>query len=91
MGNVCGCLKIAENADLLICEATFMSELKEKAQEVKHMSTHDAANIANRANVKQLIITHFSQRYNSTSEIEQNAKELFANTRAAHDFMRARV
>lgn len=86
-----GCLKIAENADLLISEATFKTELSEKAYEYSHLTIKDAAYIATKANVKKLIITHFSQRYKSTNEIEKEAKEYFSNVKAAYDFMKVRV
>ena len=38
-------------------------------------------------NVKKLILTHFSQRYKTTEEILDNAKELFQNVTCAEDFM----
>ncbi len=86
-----GCLKIAENADLLVSEATFKTELSEKAYEYSHLTIKDAAYIATKANVKQLIITHFSQRYKSTNEIEKEAKEYFNNVKAAYDFMKVKI
>ena len=82
------CLKIADKADLLISEATFKTELSEKAYEYSHLTIKDAAYIATKANVKQLIVTHFSQRYKSTSELEEEAKNYFNNVRAAYDFMK---
>ncbi len=82
------CLRIAENADLLVSEATFKTELSEKAFEYSHLTIKDAAYIATKANVKKLIITHFSQRYKSTNEIEEEAKQYFQNVRAAYDFMK---
>ena len=82
------CLKIAENADLLVSEATFKTELSEKAYEYSHLTIKDAAYIATKANVKKLIVTHFSQRYKSSNEIEEEAKNYFNNVRAAYDFMK---
>ena len=81
-------IKIAKDSDLLICEATFAEDLKEKAVLHKHMTTKDAAAIASRANVKQLILSHFSQRYKDVKPLEEEAKEIFSNTKAAYDFMR---
>ena len=85
------CIRIAENADLLISEATFKTELSDKAYEYSHLTIKDAAYIATRANVKQLIITHFSQRYKSTNEIEREAEEYFGNVKAAYDFMKIKI
>ncbi len=85
------CLRIAENADLLVSEATFKTELSDKAYEYSHLTIKDAAYIATRANVKKLVITHFSQRYKSTNEIEREAKEYFNNVKAAYDFLKVRV
>ena len=45
----------------------------------------DAATIAKKANVKNLIIGHFSTRYETSQELLKEAKEVFKNTRAASD------
>ena len=81
------CIKIAKDADLLICESTFASDLKEKAKEYFHLTAADAALIAKKAKVKQLILTHFSQRYNNPSIFEKEARKIFKNTILAKDFM----
>ncbi len=85
------CLRIAENADLLISEATFKSDLKEKAIEYSHLTVQDAAYIATRANVKKLVLTHFSQRYKGIGEIEKEAKNYFNNVVCAYDFMKLKL
>ena len=85
------CLKLAKDADVLVSEATFMEEHEEKAFDYKHLTGKQAAELANQANAKLLILTHFSQRYKSTTEIEEEAKTYFSNTRAAFDFMKLRV
>ncbi len=82
------CIKIAENSDLLICESTFASDLKDKAREYLHLTAEDAAVIAKKAKVKQLILTHFSQRYKKKSIFEKEAKKIFPNTIIAKDFMK---
>lgn len=81
------CIKIAKNSDLLICESSFASDLKDKAEEYMHMTTLGAATIAKKAKVKQLILTHFSQRYKDVSLLEREAKQIFKNTKTAKDFM----
>ncbi len=82
------CLKIAENVDLLICEATYMEKEAEKAEQYKHLTIKQAALIAHTANVEKLILTHFSQRYKEKIEQEQEAKEVFHNVILAYDGMK---
>lgn len=85
------CYKLAKNADLLICEATYSSKLKNKSMEYEHMTAMDAAFIANKANVKKLVLTHFSARYKTTDELENEARNIFNNTICAYDFMKIRL
>ncbi len=80
-------VELAEGADLLICESTHLEELKEKTEEYKHLTTKQAAGIAKEANVKKLIITHFSQRYKDLKKLEKEAKDEFKETTAAKDLM----
>ena len=78
---------LAKNSDLLICESSFTQEEKEKAKEYLHLTAKDAAEIAKKAKVKKLILTHLSQRYeHNTKPIEQEAKKIFKNTTIANDF-----
>jgi ribonuclease Z len=80
-------LKLAKNADLLISEATYSSKLEEKGEAYGHMTGKQAALLANQANAKKLILTHFSARYKTTHEVEEDAKNVFNNSIAAKDFM----
>ncbi len=82
------CVKIAENADILLCESTFAHSLSEKAKETKHITSREAAQIASQANAKKLILTHFSQRYTEIKEVLDDAKDIFPNTEAGFDFMK---
>ena len=82
------CIRVAKKADILICESTFSKELKNTAREYMHLTTEDAAHIAKKAKVKKLILTHFSQRYKTTSQLEIEAKKIFKNTITAKDFMK---
>jgi ribonuclease Z len=85
------CVKLAKDADLLICESTFGSELKDKAKEFKHLTSVDAATIAKKAKVKKLILTHFSQRYGNTDILLNEAKKVFKNSFTAKDFMEIKI
>jgi ribonuclease Z len=83
-----GCYKIAENADVLICEATYSSKLIGKSEEYGHMTAKQAAELANGSNAKQLVLMHFSARYKNTQELEEDARNIFDNVVCAKDFMR---
>lgn len=82
-----GAVRIAEDADVLISEATFTTDLEEKADSYKHLTARDAAKIANQANAKKLILTHFSQRFSNTQPLEEEARDIFNNVVSAKDFM----
>lgn len=82
------CYKTAENADLLVCEATYSSKLTGKSEEYGHMTAKQAAQIANKSNVKQLVLIHFSARYKNTQELEEDARNIFDNVICANDFMK---
>ena len=82
---------LVKDSDYLIMEATFMHTHINKAEDTDHMSAKETAETAQRNNVKNLIITHFSQRYKDIKEIETEAKEIFENTIAAYDYMTLKV
>jgi len=80
-------VKISKAADLLIHDGTFLEEDEGKA----HADVKQAAKIAKKADVKQLILTHISRRYTDIKELEEEAKKVFENTRVAHDFMKVKL
>lgn len=80
-------LKIARDADLFICESTYSSKEKEKAEEYKHMTAEQTAQVAKEANAKKLVLIHISQRYEGKEKILlKEAKKIFKNTSIAEDF-----
>lgn len=81
------CYQLAENADILVSEAAFSSELEHKAEQYKHMTAKQAAQIASRAGVKKLILTHLSQRYKTPEQVLDDAAGVFENVEVAYDFM----
>ena len=85
------CYKLAKNSDLLICESTYSSKLEKKGEEYYHMTAKQAAQIANKADVEKLILTHFSARYKNTQEIEEDARNYFDNTECAYDLMKIKL
>jgi len=80
-------VKISMNADLLIHDATFLEEQEGKA----HADVKQAAKIAKKANVKQLILTHISRRYKNPKELEEEAKKVFPNVKVAYDGMKVKL
>ena len=82
------CYKIADNADLLVCEATYSSKLVDKSEEYGHMTAKQAAQVANKSNANQLVLIHFSARYKNTQELEEDARDIFNNVICAKDFMK---
>lgn len=83
------CDSIAENAagsDLLILEGMYGEpEMLEKAKEHKHMTFYEAAEIAAKAQVKEMWLTHYSPSLPKPSVYLPQVKEIFSNTVAAKD------
>lgn len=81
------CYKVANHADILVCEAVYSSELEDKAEKYMHLTAKDAALIANKSNVRKLVLAHFSTRYKNTHDIEKDARDYFDDVVSAEDFM----
>ncbi len=78
----------AAGADLLVHEATFGEEEKDRAKETFHSTAREAAQVAKAAQVRKLVLTHLSARYSiSAEELVKEAKEVFAEVAAAKDGM----
>lgn len=76
---------LAQNADIFVCESTYLAAEAAEAQQNGHLTATDAANIARVANVRQLVLTHFSQRYPDTREFLLEAQTIFPNVLAMRD------
>jgi len=75
-----------KDSDLLVCEASFSSDLERLAHEYKHLTSKQAAEIAKKGKVKKLMLTHLSQRYSRNPEkILGEARKTFKNTILAKD------
>ena len=74
---------IIRDADLLYHEATFLNDKEDLARKTKHTTSKQAAQIAKDANVNQLILGHYSGRYNDISLFKKEAKEIFDKTELA--------
>lgn len=79
-------VRISEGAEVLIHEATFADDEQPRALETGHATAREAAEVAARAGVKQLVLTHLSARYSiNASELLQQAREVFVETVVARD------
>ncbi|TFV41850.1 ribonuclease Z [Bradyrhizobium frederickii] len=72
-------------ADLLVIEATFLERDAATARDYGHLTAAEAAALAAAGNVRQLVLTHLSGRYED-DEILAEAARIFPNTRIAADF-----
>ncbi len=79
--------RLAHGVDVLIHEASALNELAEKANEWGHSTALQAAEIAQEARVSHLFLTHFSSRYQDVAPLEEEAREIFPSTTAAHDLL----
>jgi ribonuclease Z len=78
-------VEAAWGSDVLVTEATFSHEERERAEETKHQTATQAADTARRANVRLLALTHLSSRYFGP-EIAREARALFSDTVVPRDF-----
>ena len=64
-------------------ETTYLDNLQERAESRFHSTSKQAALLAKKANVKRLLIGHFSSKYPTLEEFESEAREVFENTELA--------
>ncbi len=84
-------IPIIEGVDLLYHEATFANSDTARAKQTGHSTAQQAAEIAKRANVKRLMLGHFSARYTDNQILLDEAKEIFGNTILANEGLREKL
>ena len=76
-----------KGCDYLVFDATFLEKERERAAETRHATAMQAAELAEAADVKKLVLTHFSSRYKDESGHLEEAKSIHPDTVAARDQM----
>jgi ribonuclease Z len=78
-------VEICRDADALVIESTYLDEDAEMAGQFSHLTARQAAELAIKAGVKKLILTHISRRYRE-KDVLKEAQAIFPNSVVARDF-----
>ena len=78
-------IPIIQGVDLLYHEATYLHEKVERAKTTMHSTALQAAQIAQQAQVGQLLMGHFSSRYADTRPLQKEARTVFENSLVAEE------
>jgi len=78
-------IPIIENTDILYHESTFLESEARLAEKTLHSTAKEAATIALKANVKQLILGHYSTRYDGIEQFKEEAETIFPNVLLGND------
>lgn len=76
-------IEIIDGVDLLYHESTFLTDKEDLAKKTGHSTAKQAATIAKKANVKKLVLGHYSSRYKNISLFKKEAQEVFENVSLA--------
>jgi ribonuclease Z len=77
--------------DYITFDSTYSDELKDKAKENYHSTAKEAAELAKKAGVGNLILTHFSARYDDSEELVKEAKTIHDSVIAAEDLLEIEI
>ena len=83
--------ELAEAADLLVCESTFLTRDADLARGYGHLTAAQAARVAAEAGARRLVLTHFSQRYTDDALFAAEAAEVFPDVVVVRDLDRVPV
>jgi ribonuclease Z len=81
-------VELARDADLLVCESTFLDANEDLAARYGHLTARQAAGIARDAGARTLLLTHFSQREPDTARYVAEAAAVFPRVLGADDGLR---
>jgi ribonuclease Z len=84
-GEIESLIPYCRDADGLVIEGTYLEEEKEMARQFAHLTVGEAAQLAVKANIRELFITHVSRRYRD-KDVEKEACNIFADSHLVHDF-----
>lgn len=86
-----GAVELGRDADLFICDATFTEELTVEARRRGHSTARQAAEMAQRAGARRLLLIHVSARYHDPRALLQEAGAVFSRVEVARDLMEIQV
>jgi ribonuclease Z len=78
-------IEVCKDADALVIESTYTEEEAEMARQFSHLTARQAAELAVKAGVKKLILTHISRRYRE-KDVLKEAQAIFPSSIVARDF-----
>lgn len=78
-------IEVCKDADAVVIESTYMDEEEDMAKQFSHLTARMGAELAIKAGVKKLILTHISRRYRG-KDVLAEAQSVFPNTVVARDF-----
>jgi ribonuclease Z len=84
-------IPLVKGVDLLYHEATFLDDNKDRAHRTYHATARQAATLAKKAGVGQLVLGHFSSRYEKIAPFAEEARKVFPNAIAAEDGTRIEI
>ena len=78
-------VELCRDADLAVCESTYLRTEAELAERYAHLTAADAATIAAEAGVRRLVLTHYSARHPDEQVFAEEARPIFPEVMAARD------
>ena len=90
VGKTDGLEKYCQDADALVIESTYLNEEAEMARDFSHLTAQQAAELASRANVRHLILTHVSRRYRE-KDVLKEAQAVHPHVSVARDLQSYQV
>ena len=90
VGETMSLVEVVQEADAMVIESTYLKPETQMARQFGHITAAEAAELARKAQVKQLYLTHVSRRYRER-DIQAEAQAIFPNTTVVRDLDRVQV